>query len=435
MKKIYKFFLILYLIVGAVPNLEALDKVITQWLYLNCLNTFILIFFLVKDYPLKVKLFKKPSILFFCLLVWSSLTILFSINPIESLVVLSQYFAITLGFVIILICISEIDNAFVFISSIISIYLIFEIFFIYLPFVKDFENSKINIFSRSSIFLGFAANVNITAFSIIYKIPFFIYSMINLIKKRRNVIFFSFIIFSLIIFASGTLNSTRAAIITYTSLAPILFLIGLIIYLKSKHNKLLLISLTYILSLSLSFPINSYLSNSLGKTESKITKRLSTLNALIDDESKDSSISQRIAFYSQAANFILKNPIFGTGVGNWKIKSIETNKENIIGYLVPYHVHNDYLEIATEIGLVGLGIYLYILIFGFKEEIIRFMKIIFTKSKLGEHYSISIVLCLFLYIFLIDSNINFPFHRPIVLIILIISLAFSYSHKKTYPNE
>ena len=93
------------------------------------------------------------------------------------------------------------------------------------------------------------------------------------------------------------------------------------------------------------------------------------------------------------------------------------------------------MEIATEIGLVGLGIYLYILIFGFKDEIIRFMKIVFTKSKLGEHYLISIVLSLFLYIFLIDSNINFPFHRPIVLIILIISLAFLYSHKKNFTDE
>ena len=33
--------------------MEALDKVVTQWFYLNLLNTAALVFFLIKNYPIK----------------------------------------------------------------------------------------------------------------------------------------------------------------------------------------------------------------------------------------------------------------------------------------------------------------------------------------------------------------------------------------------
>ena len=134
------------------------------------------------------------------------------------------------------------------------------------------------------------------------------------------------------------------------------------LYFKLKQKRLLIISLTYFLALVLSFPINSFVSDYLDQSESNLSNRVSSLVSLIDQEREtDTSINQRLAFYSQALNHISENPIFGTGIGNWKIKSIDTNKENIIGYQVPYHVHNDFLEIATEIGLIGLALYLLLL--------------------------------------------------------------------------
>ncbi len=435
MKYVYKVIIVLYLIVGAVPIFDALDKVVTQWFYLNILNTVALIFLYLRSNSLNKYIFNKSSILFFSLVIWSAITIFFSINSVESIVVLSQFFAIAIGFLVVLVCISKIDNGFKLISNIISLYLIVELISIYLPFASDIETARNQIFSRSSLFLGFAANVNITAFSIIYKIPFFIYSILQLKKINPLLIIFTLTVFSLIIFASGTLNSTRGAILTYTFLAPILLTISLLIYVKSKKTKLLVISTIYILALLISFPINSFFSKSFSKSESNIVSRISSLTALVDEEKRDGSLTQRLNFYSQATNFILKNPIFGTGLGNWKIKSIDTNKENIIGYMVPYHAHNDYLEIATEIGLVGLSIYLAILFFGFKEEIPKFLRMIFTKEKLDKNYLISITVTLFLFVFLIDSNINFPFHRPIVFINVIVLLAYLNSKQTNLLNE
>jgi len=291
MKYIYKLFLALYLIVGIVQNFGAIDKVVTQWFYLNLLNTIALLFIFVNQVPLKKILLNKSSILFISLFVWSSLTLFVSINQSESLVALSQLFALVLGFIVLTYCISNIQNAFGFISSVLSVYLVFELGAIYIPFLIMEDQVSNLIFARSPVFMGFAANINITAFSVLYKIPFLVYSLLQLKKfKYISIIFLATPVFLLVFFATGTLNSTRAAILTYTILAPILVFVGTIIYVKSKQNRLLILSVSYTVSLLLSFPLNSFLSDSLGKSESNISNRISTLTALVDQEEKKDGI-------------------------------------------------------------------------------------------------------------------------------------------------
>ena len=436
MKYLFKIILVLYLFVGIVPNMEAIDKVVTQWLYLNVLNTIVLATLFTLKIDIKKYFLNKSSLLFTLLFLWSLLSIFFTINKVESLVVLSQLFALTISFIILLICFSKIENAFKYFSTIITFYLIIELIRIYLPFSNsDFDLSL--IFKRSSYFLGFAANVNITAFSILYKIPFFIYTIFNLKKiKTAGLIFLCLMVFSLVFFASGTLNSTRGAILTYSLLSPVLLVLATMLYFKLKQKRLLIISLTYFLALVLSFPINSFVSDYLDQSESNLSNRVSSLVSLIDQEREtDTSINQRLAFYSQALKHISENPIFGTGIGNWKIKSIDTNKENIIGYQVPYHVHNDFLEIATEIGLIGLALYLLLLYKGFKKVVFKTWNIVFSRNPLDQNYIMWITAFLYFLIFLIDSNLNFPFSRPIVIIILITILAFLASNEEIKSYE
>ena len=436
MKYIYKIILTSYLLVGLVPNIEAIDKVATQWLYLNILNTIVLVVLFCLKIDLKKYFLNKSSLIFISLFVWSILSLFVSINRVESIVVLSQYFSLTIGFVVLLICFTKIKNSFKFLSAIISMYLIADLIRIYLPFTNsNFDLSL--IFKRSSYFLGYAANVNITAFSILYKIPFFIYTISTLKKiKSVGVVILTLILFSLVFFASGTLNSTRGAILTYSLLSPILLILGYRVYYKLKQNRLLLISLSYTLALTLSFAINSSISNYLNQSESNLSNRVSTLISLVDQEKDvDTSINQRFNFYSQALNYIITNPFFGAGIGNWKIKSIDTNKKNIVGYQVPYHVHNDFLELGAELGLVGLGIYLLLLYTGFKKVILRIWDILFSKETLSQNYLIWITTFIYLTVFMIDSNLNFPFSRPIVMIIMIIVLAFLASNKKLQTNE
>ena len=67
------------------------------------------------------------------------------------------------------------------------------------------------------------------------------------------------------------------------------------------------------------------------------------------------------------------NPIFGTGLGNWKIKSIDYDSQDIEGYVVPYHAHSDFIQLGAELGLFGflsyLGIFFLTIFFAFKLAI------------------------------------------------------------------
>ena len=51
------------------------------------------------------------------------------------------------------------------------------------------------------------------------------------------------------------------------------------------------------------------------------------------------------------------NPIFGVGFGNWKFKSIDYDKKNMVGYTVPYHAHSDFIQLGAELGILGFLLY------------------------------------------------------------------------------
>jgi O-antigen ligase len=55
---------------------------------------------------------------------------------------------------------------------------------------------------------------------------------------------------------------------------------------------------------------------------------------------------------------LTSNPIFGTGLGNWKLKSIDYDSKDINGYVVPYHAHSDFIQLGAELGIIGFLLYL-----------------------------------------------------------------------------
>ena len=46
-----------------------------------------------------------------------------------------------------------------------------------------------------------------------------------------------------------------------------------------------------------------------------------------------------------------------TGLGNWKLKSIEYDSKNIEGYIVPYHAHSDFIQLGAELGVIGFSLF------------------------------------------------------------------------------
>ena len=149
------------------------------------------------------------------------------------------------------------------------------------------------------------------------------------------------------------------------------------------------------------------------------------INRIQTIDFEETSTNTRLRYYSYGFQHFISNPFIGVGYGSWKIKSIDYDKENIISYIIPYTMHNDFLEVAVELGLIGL--ILFILIFLLPSI---HLYNLFRKFK----SPIYITLISSLLVYLIDSNINFPFIRisSIFYIALIISIIYSL---KTHPNE
>jgi O-antigen ligase len=208
--------------------------------------------------------------------------------------------------------------------------------------------------TRALKYRGITGSVNIIAYTLLLKLPFFYYFGI----KSKNKGFY--ILYStLIIYAIFYIFQTRSAIISTFIITSMVFLAFVFNCYKSiKFSGIRTLwtpiksSVLPILICLISGPvISSYFS---GQGITTVDERL---DSLVNPGEFDNSLSSRFRFYTHAVESIIESPVFGVGNGNWEIYSIKKDAKDIEGYTVPYHVHNDFLEIAAESGIIGGALY------------------------------------------------------------------------------
>ena len=192
-----------------------------------------------------------------------------------------------------------------------------------------------------------------------------------------------------------------------------------IIFFINKHEQvkkhLLVFGLSLIASLSLSlFTLGS-------NNDAFVVNRVQTIDF------EETSTNTRLRYYSHGFNQLISSPIFGVGLGNWKIVSIERDKDNIESYIIPYTMHNDFLEVGAELGLIGLVIFISIYFFALRD-----CWNIYNKSKNNPLF---ILLPGVILIYLIDANLNFPYTRSSQLFYLAVFLSISTYLNKTDENN
>jgi O-antigen ligase len=198
-------------------------------------------------------------------------------------------------------------------------------------------------FSFNTYLQGFFPNRNITSAIYLTQLPFIIYIIIES-KSKFLRIYSSFISFALLYMVFMLGSRTAYVILLF------LTIFYLIIFFINKHEQvkkhLLVFGLSLIASLSLSlFALGS-------NNDAFVVNRLQTIDF------EETSTNTRLRYYSHGFNQLISSPIFGVGLGNWKIVSIERDKDNIESYIIPYTMHNDFLEVGAELGLTGLLIFI-----------------------------------------------------------------------------
>ena len=396
---LYSSIVILYLCIGFVPNWGAVDKIAPQWLALSILNLSSTIVFLIyrKELIKNLRLILSSSVaLFYCgFFLWSTASYFYAINPTEVLVNLPRHLNTLLMYLFIGVFFGGVSKKERFFSWVITIILGIEVYAVLEEAFLMIE--KTGVISSGTL-KGVTANRNITAFSIAIKIPFVIYLMILQSKKKWIKILFGILIVSSLVCVS--IIQSRAAFVA-SGLTLVMFLsICMYIFNLTRERKWIWYPSFYILPLIISLLINNFYFSDKG---ANALNRASTISI----NTNDGSVNQRLRYYEDVLTHMIANPILGTGLGNWKIKSIDYDKNDIRGYVVPYHAHSDFIQLGAELGVIGFLLYLGI----FLLSVTFVFKLFFSsKTDLNQKLFLGLMLTS-LFVYSVDANLNFPISK------------------------
>jgi len=314
------------------------------------------------------------------------------------------------------------------ISSLLGIYGIFQYNGI------DFSFWKANV-GRNQVF-GLFGNVNYFAEYMIVPLPLAI-SLFFATRNRTHKILL--LVGILAMGGSLILTFTRGSYLAIGISSIFMFLLYLTSRGKSflkEHKKIFIFILALIILVTFLFVLPNPL-NKPGTVISKIKGRIS-----ISQFTSGSSLKRREAIWGFTILIIKDHPLLGSGLGTFKYNSLnyqakffdQGENRHLYPYGIADKVHNEYLQLGAEIGILGLGIFLWLIISYFRYGL-RILK------KLKDKYKQGIIIGLMggVVAVLIDAIFGFPLHLPAthVLFWLFIGLIVSikYSGQKTKIEE
>lgn len=395
------------------------DRVSIQILFISILNLIVFLSviksFDYKDFLKKVT-FKTHILSYFIVILFSSISLLITDNLVEGIIVLTKFVTFFIAFlsIVYIVFISEVNYIKYFFYFFISA-LVIETFAInYLAFDSVITDG--NLLKRTNTFRGLTGNINISSFSIVMKLPVAIYLIYKLKNNFKILLLLSLITSSAL---SVLILSTRGAIIVIT----LVITFTLIYFTIKEKTKYLPKSILIIIS----FALSTFFYNLINEknTYNLIEDRFSTINKPAEDQ----SITERLGYYKIAIEDIKSSPFIGVGIGNWKNTSILRANDFLSGFRIPYHVHNDFLEVTAESGIFSGLSYLYFIFF---PIIILSMRLINTNNN-----NLSFIPFVCLNVFIFDSLFNFPMARVVCMINLffIMTLFYVIEKNQKYNSE
>lgn len=269
--------------------------------------------------------------------------------------------------------------------------LIIEVYSILSTFRSNYYASIVEKVGRLAIYKGIAGNINIAAFSIVFKSIGLLY-LINIIKSKFLKL--TGILILIGAFFAVALTGSRGALLSIYIVILSYFFFNLYKFYKTRKRSDILRTLYYVIPFTISFIITELIFDTL-----RVSYRTSEIFVR--------GSQSRLQYWTDAINATMDYPLFGVGQGGWKIFSMFYNKEVMRDYVVPYHAHNDFLQIFAQIGIIGGLFFVFIFLYSF-----YFLLKSFKENRTSENKSM-IFLLLALIVYSIDSFFNFPIARPL----------------------
>ena len=424
---------VLYLMVHFVSDFGGADVMGAQWLYTSTLDLAVLVYIFINRNTYQeaiTEIFKyKFTLLFSLLVLWAMGSYFYAINPTETLVTLARLISTYLIFIQVSILFYKKDIKYIFniVSFAVAFLLLWDSFYILKGFSKNIETMDLdaNIVSLS----GNHGNKNVMAASLLIKFPFVLWLIINH-KSFIKILNIGVLFFGVV---ALFIMNTRS---TYVGLG-IIFLIysistALFVGLTNKTKATLQVA--YFLGPIIVgfFVANLLLANAVELQGYQggygtVTKRAGDITI-------QSEQGSRIHLWKGAIDYATKHPFVGAGFGNWKLASIPYEKEFTNDLFVPYHCHNDFIEMFADLGIIG-GI-----AFGFMFLLVPIFTIKIWRKKEFKPYQLTATISFMaVTCYAVDAFLNFPAERTAMQTMLAVSAALvflpiSHLSKTKTPN-
>ena len=403
-------FLFLLLITGLIYDSAVADIIGPQWLYLATVNILIFIFNLYKKnfnqiFHIDFKRLTIVYILFVIISIFSSLNALSWTLSILEIARQSIFISAILNIYFLFKKFTIDQNFYIKISRIFLIIFFIEISDILIGYIKNFETIR----PRDYVFSGFSTNINIGGLSLLLKTPFllFLFFYDNLFNKWASIVCLT--LFSYFLFWT----QSRAIFLSIS----FIFLLYLFIVLNNKSKYLLKIIIYGSIIFTLNFIVSSYLIKRNSISNTSIVSRLKS-----PIENDDESLNLRLQYWKGGIKQIIKSPILGVGIGNWKLNSLEYDSTYMNGYQVQYHMHNDFLQVFAELGIFGFLLFICFLV----------LIVISLFKNLNKNQDLFYTLFFIAIIgYLVDLLFNFPHERSEIQSIFAVIVALVFLKEKS----
>jgi O-antigen ligase len=203
-------------------------------------------------------------------------------------------------------------------------------------------------------------------------------------------------------------------------LGQIAFMLGSFVYIFSKYR--ITIKTFFIAMISLGVIVGSaYFVSPIFQQRVHIT--VHSVEKLYNGD-YNTSWGMRAYALKVAQGIVYEHPLLGVGIGNAKNSFIEESKQYKHGDLVKslWHMHNQYMQILLESGLIGLSLF-FIFIFQL------------LKLKLDRHYKTLLYTFLAIYMFGFIGEPLFWNRQPFILFNLFIAFFLYHSIPRASHNQ
>jgi O-antigen ligase/tetratricopeptide (TPR) repeat protein len=409
---------IVFLGVNLIPLNGAIDEMGPQWYYLSVVNIVIAVFLFFKNKTyqeaIKTVLSSSFAIIFIIFIIYSGASYFYAINKTEMLVCYARFMTTAMAFFNIAILVQKEPKLIRLLVIILCLGLLADSYYT----ISHFLNKPIEMTNYDAFVLsikGNASNKNIWAASIAIKIPFCLY-MVYVLQSKWKYFFMAIVMMAVM---SIVIMSTRSTYVSTFSYALFFVILCVIEIIRKQMNYFTIFKLIIPMILGVIFAtfaiktVNKQFDKANQGGYAALSSRVNSINL---------EGSGRKNYWLASIDYMNKHKIIGAGFGNWKIAVIPYEREILDDNILSYHIHNDFLEVGAETGIIGFILYVGLFIWTF----VMFCKNYFSK-ELNENRFLHFFALLSLVGYGVDASLNFPMERPITQILFAICCAINLS--------